>query len=189
MVAQPSPTPLAVLRLAIAPLPSDGEKRLAEARVPAGSTAAGARARCRGTGAWSCGGSRTPSACRCPSPSDARGSSRWPSSSISLLCDAEIALIVFSPAGMLYEYASTSRVEPGSGGDVRNQVTSGWAAAQHPPAAGMPTPGKTPCAAAALLCSSRGRPGSMEIDAFNSIDKESKQQPAKPDTLHWGLSV
>jgi len=50
-----------------------------------------------------------------------------------------------------------SRVEPGSGGDVRNQVTSGWAAAQHPPAAGMPTPGKTPCAAAALLCSSRGR--------------------------------
>ena len=64
-----------------------------------------------------------------------------------------------------------SRVEPGSGGDVRNQVTSGWAAAQHPPAPGMPTPGKTPCAAAALLCSSRGRPGSMEIDAFNSIDK------------------
>ncbi|KAG2566194.1 hypothetical protein PVAP13_7NG207900 [Panicum virgatum] len=107
MVAQPNPTPLAVLRLAIAPLPSDGEKRLAEARVPAGSTAAGARARCRGTGAWSCGGSRTPSAGRCPSPSAARGSSRWPSSSISLLCDAEIALIVFSPAGMLYEYAST----------------------------------------------------------------------------------
>ncbi|WVZ72232.1 hypothetical protein U9M48_020726 [Paspalum notatum var. saurae] len=29
---------------------------------------------------------------------------------LSLLCDAEIALLVFSPAGKLYEYASSNRL-------------------------------------------------------------------------------
>ena len=31
---------------------------------------------------------------------------------LSLLCDAEVALLVFSPAGRLYEYASARFVRP-----------------------------------------------------------------------------
>jgi hypothetical protein len=33
---------------------------------------------------------------------------------LSLLCDAEVALLVFSPAGKLYEYASTRCMLPPS---------------------------------------------------------------------------
>ncbi|CAO2198966.1 unnamed protein product [Urochloa humidicola] len=33
---------------------------------------------------------------------------------LSLLCDAEVSLLVFSPAGKLYEYASTSSVQASS---------------------------------------------------------------------------
>ncbi|KAK1669301.1 hypothetical protein QYE76_057460 [Lolium multiflorum] len=33
---------------------------------------------------------------------------------LSLLCDAEVALLVFSPAGKLYEYASTRCTLPHS---------------------------------------------------------------------------
>ena len=31
---------------------------------------------------------------------------------VSLLCDAEVALLIFSPAGKLYEYASARLVRP-----------------------------------------------------------------------------
>ncbi|KAJ3704414.1 hypothetical protein LUZ61_008119 [Rhynchospora tenuis] len=55
-------------------------------------------------------GSRTRPAVRCASANAAAASSRR-AFELAVLCDAEVALIVFSPAGKLYEYSSSSSID------------------------------------------------------------------------------